>query len=206
MTPRADLPGQAAIDLRGQLRVGTDLEAATADVTRVLPAVTASSTASATVNLRYGTTCRPARPAGKMALQHWGRMSRRLKQSMERRCARSVLETSRHVRPMFPSPSALPRPGAPARALVFERRARASKLGLSLPHTRLWRSEQPLTEPQITSFMRNVANYTDFADIVLIRRLVSITYLIPLPSDAVVTPITFVVPKRRADALRGFLR
>lgn len=59
---------------------------------------------------------------------------------------------------------------------------------------------------QITSFMRNVANYTDFADIVLIRRLISITYLIPLPADAVVTPITFVVPKRRADACRGFLR
>lgn len=61
--------------------------------------------------------------------------------------------------------------------------------------------------PQITSFMRNVANYTDFADIVLLRRLISITYFIPLPADAVVTPITFLVPKRRlADACRGFLQ
>lgn len=60
---------------------------------------------------------------------------------------------------------------------------------------------------QITSFMRNVANYTDFADIMLIRRLVSITYLIPLPADAVVTPITFLVPKRTGpDACRGFLQ
>lgn len=55
--------------------------------------------------------------------------------------------------------------------------------------------------------MRNVANYTDFADIVLLRRLISITYFIPLPADAVVTPITFVVPKRRGDdGGRGFLR
>ncbi|KAL1408352.1 hypothetical protein Q8F55_005161 [Vanrija albida] len=59
----------------------------------------------------------------------------------------------------------------------------------------------------ITSFMRNVANYTDFADLNLIRRLISITYLIPLPADAVVTPITFLVPKRKAaDSCRGFLR
>ncbi|TXT13416.1 hypothetical protein VHUM_00783 [Vanrija humicola] len=59
----------------------------------------------------------------------------------------------------------------------------------------------------ITSFMRNVANYSDFADVNLIRRLISITYLIPLPADAVVTPITFLVPKRKAaDACRGFLR
>lgn len=55
--------------------------------------------------------------------------------------------------------------------------------------------------------MRNVSDYTDFADIVLLRKLISITYLIPLPADAVVTPITFGVPKRKAaDACRGFLR
>lgn len=55
--------------------------------------------------------------------------------------------------------------------------------------------------------MRNVAKYTDFADIVLLRRLISITYFIPLPADAVVTPITFVVPKRREEeGGRGFLR
>jgi len=60
---------------------------------------------------------------------------------------------------------------------------------------------------QIISFMRNVANYTDFADIVLLRRLISITYLLPLPADAVVTPITFQLPKRKpAEACRGFLR
>ncbi|BEJ01861.1 hypothetical protein CcaverHIS631_0605430 [Cutaneotrichosporon cavernicola] len=71
------------------------------------------------------------------------------------------------------------------------------------PHRKSWGYRMTF----IVSFMRNVANYTDFADIVLVRRLVSITYLIPLPADAVVTPITFLVPKRRGeDACRGFFR
>lgn len=55
--------------------------------------------------------------------------------------------------------------------------------------------------------MRNVADHTSLADIVLIRRLVSLHFLIPLPADAVVTPITFVVPRNTGDDLaRGFLR
>ena len=55
--------------------------------------------------------------------------------------------------------------------------------------------------------MRNVADYTDLADIVLIRRLISLSFLIPLPSDAVVTPITFLVPRRTGeDVARGFFR
>ncbi|GMK57574.1 hypothetical protein CspeluHIS016_0404080 [Cutaneotrichosporon spelunceum] len=71
------------------------------------------------------------------------------------------------------------------------------------PHRKSWGYRMTF----IVSFMRNVANYTDFADIVLVRRLVSITYLIPLPADAVVTPITFLVPKRRGeDTCRGFFR
>ncbi|ORX36112.1 Alpha/Beta hydrolase protein [Kockovaella imperatae] len=59
----------------------------------------------------------------------------------------------------------------------------------------------------ITSFMRNVADYTSLADIVLIRRLISLSFLIPLPADAVVTPITFLVPRHTGpDVARGFLR
>ncbi|ORY24120.1 hypothetical protein BCR39DRAFT_547659 [Naematelia encephala] len=59
----------------------------------------------------------------------------------------------------------------------------------------------------ITSFMRNVADHTSLADIVLIRRLISLHQIIPLPSDAIVTPITFIVPKRQGDKVaRGFLR
>lgn len=59
----------------------------------------------------------------------------------------------------------------------------------------------------ITSFMRNVAEHTNLADIVLVRRLISLHQLIPLPADAVVTPITFTVPLRSGESLaRGFLR
>lgn len=55
--------------------------------------------------------------------------------------------------------------------------------------------------------MRNVAQHSSLADIVLIRRLISFHSLIPLPADAVVTPITFVVPRQSgSDIARGFLR
>ncbi|WWD08180.1 hypothetical protein V865_006291 [Kwoniella europaea PYCC6329] len=59
----------------------------------------------------------------------------------------------------------------------------------------------------ITSFMRNIADHSSLADIVLIRRFISLQYLVPLPGDAVVTPITFKVPLRKGDEIaRGFLR
>ncbi|WVQ83848.1 hypothetical protein IAT38_005992 [Cryptococcus sp. DSM 104549] len=59
----------------------------------------------------------------------------------------------------------------------------------------------------ITSFMRNIADHSTLADIVLIRRFISLHFLVPLPGDAVVTPITFTVPLRQgADIARGFLR
>ena len=55
--------------------------------------------------------------------------------------------------------------------------------------------------------MRNVADHTNLADIVLVRRLISLHHLVPLPADAIVTPVTFTVPKRsEKDAARGFLR
>lgn len=59
----------------------------------------------------------------------------------------------------------------------------------------------------ITSFMRNIADHSSLADIALIRRFISLHFLVPLPGDAVVTPITFTVPPRKAEQVaRGFLR
>ncbi|WVR04244.1 hypothetical protein IAU60_001244 [Kwoniella sp. DSM 27419] len=59
----------------------------------------------------------------------------------------------------------------------------------------------------ITSFMRNIADHSTLADIALIRRFISLHSLMPLPGDAVVTPITFTVPLRKGqDVARGFLR
>ena len=54
--------------------------------------------------------------------------------------------------------------------------------------------------------MRNVADHTSLADFVLIRRLVSLHFLVPLPADAVVTPVTFTVPRHAGEKVaRGFL-
>ncbi|KAK8846560.1 hypothetical protein IAR55_005646 [Kwoniella newhampshirensis] len=59
----------------------------------------------------------------------------------------------------------------------------------------------------IISFMRNIADHSSLADIVLIRRFISLHFLLPIPADAVVTPITFTVPLRKGDEVaRGFLR
>ncbi|WWC87380.1 uncharacterized protein L201_002269 [Kwoniella dendrophila CBS 6074] len=65
----------------------------------------------------------------------------------------------------------------------------------------------------ITSFMRNIADHSSLADIVLIRKFISLQNLIfPLPfgDDAVVTPITFKVPsslkKGENEILKGFMR
>ncbi|WWC67451.1 uncharacterized protein I206_101359 [Kwoniella pini CBS 10737] len=46
----------------------------------------------------------------------------------------------------------------------------------------------------ITSFMRNISDHSSLADIILIRKLISLHFLLPLPSNAIVTPITFKVP------------
>ena len=55
--------------------------------------------------------------------------------------------------------------------------------------------------------MRNVSDHSSLADIALIRRLISLQLLVPLPADAVVTPVTFVVPRHTDDRVaRGFLR
>ncbi|WWD21877.1 hypothetical protein CI109_106365 [Kwoniella shandongensis] len=59
----------------------------------------------------------------------------------------------------------------------------------------------------IVSCMRKIADHSTLADIVLIRRFISLHFLLPIPADAVVTPITFTVPLRKGDEVaRGFLR
>jgi len=58
--------------------------------------------------------------------------------------------------------------------------------------------------PQIASAMRDVANHTSLADIILIRRLVSLHFLVPLP-EADFIPVTWKVPRLRGhERSRGF--
>ncbi|KAH9920257.1 Alpha/Beta hydrolase protein [Epithele typhae] len=54
----------------------------------------------------------------------------------------------------------------------------------------------------LTSMMRDVSRYSHLTDIVTIRMLMSIGGLVPVPSDALVTPVSFPV---RTRALRGIL-
>ena len=57
---------------------------------------------------------------------------------------------------------------------------------------------------QIASAMRDVANHTSLADIILIRRLVSLHFLVPLP-EADFIPVTWEVPRLRGhERSRGF--
>ncbi|OCF40224.1 esterase [Kwoniella heveanensis CBS 569] len=59
----------------------------------------------------------------------------------------------------------------------------------------------------ITSFMRNIADHSVLADIALIRKFIDLQYLVPLPGDAIVTPVSFTVPLRKGDEVaRGFMR
>ncbi|KAF7307197.1 Methionine aminopeptidase 2 [Mycena indigotica] len=54
----------------------------------------------------------------------------------------------------------------------------------------------------ITSFMRNAGQHSALVDIATIRMAMGLSGLIPLPSDALVTPVTFRVRRR---GLRGIL-
>ncbi|KAI0348172.1 hypothetical protein BDW22DRAFT_1435947 [Trametopsis cervina] len=54
----------------------------------------------------------------------------------------------------------------------------------------------------LASIMRDISRYSYLADLTLIRMLMGISGLIPVPSDAIITPVTFEVPCRR---LRGIL-
>jgi hypothetical protein len=55
----------------------------------------------------------------------------------------------------------------------------------------------------LAAFMRNMASNTHLIDIPTLRFAMSLGGMIPTPSDALITPVTFRVRKRR---LRGFLR
>ncbi|KAG8802082.1 hypothetical protein FRC17_006492, partial [Serendipita sp. 399] len=54
----------------------------------------------------------------------------------------------------------------------------------------------------LSALMRNVGNSTSLADLPTLRTMMSLSGLAPVPSDAIVTPVTFRARKR---ALRGFL-
>jgi acetyl esterase/lipase len=66
------------------------------------------------------------------------------------------------------------------------------------PRKKSWGIEMTL----ITSLMRDVGRHSALVDIATIRTVMSFGGLVPLPSDALVTPVTFRVRKRN---LRGIL-
>ncbi|KAJ7751218.1 Alpha/Beta hydrolase protein [Mycena maculata] len=66
------------------------------------------------------------------------------------------------------------------------------------PRRKSWGIEMTL----ITSFMRGAGSHSALVDIATIRMAMSLSGLIPLPSDALVTPVTFRVKRRK---LRGIL-
>ncbi|KAJ3553417.1 hypothetical protein NM688_g3626 [Phlebia brevispora] len=66
------------------------------------------------------------------------------------------------------------------------------------PPKKSWGIEMTL----LSCIMRDISRHSQLADIAMIRMLMGISGLVPVPSDAVVTPVTFRVPKR---ALRGIL-
>ncbi|PVF98638.1 hypothetical protein CPB86DRAFT_732917 [Serendipita vermifera] len=54
----------------------------------------------------------------------------------------------------------------------------------------------------LTALMRNIGKNTALTNLNTLRTVMAISGLAPLPSDAIVTPVTFCAPRRR---LRGFL-
>ncbi|KAI0692948.1 Alpha/Beta hydrolase protein [Cytidiella melzeri] len=66
------------------------------------------------------------------------------------------------------------------------------------PQRKSWGIEMTV----LTSIMRDVNRHTHLADLPMIRMFMSLSGLVPVPSDALVTPVTFTVPRRQ---LRGIL-
>ncbi|KAG1749740.1 Alpha/Beta hydrolase protein [Suillus paluster] len=66
------------------------------------------------------------------------------------------------------------------------------------PRRKSWGIEMTI----LTSLMRDVSRHSALADIAMVRKAMDIGGLVPLPSDALVTPVTFRVRKRN---LRGIL-
>lgn len=60
----------------------------------------------------------------------------------------------------------------------------------------------PIEMTIIAAFMRNASQHTHLADIATMRMLLGLGGLVPLPADALVTPVTFRVRRRK---LRGML-
>ncbi|TDL28074.1 hypothetical protein BD410DRAFT_782035 [Rickenella mellea] len=66
------------------------------------------------------------------------------------------------------------------------------------PRRKSWGIEMTM----ITSFMRNAGQHSHLIDMATLRKLISLAGFVPLPSDALVTPVTFRVRRRK---LRGLL-
>ncbi|KAJ9125656.1 hypothetical protein QFC22_000618 [Naganishia vaughanmartiniae] len=76
------------------------------------------------------------------------------------------------------------------------------KFGVKGGPKKSWGIEMTL----VAAIMRNLSAHSSLADITLVRNLISIHHLLPLPPDAIVTPITFTIRKRgKHEALQGFL-
>lgn len=67
------------------------------------------------------------------------------------------------------------------------------------PRRRTWGIEMTI----INSLMRDVSRHSALADIAMVRMVMGLAGLVPLPADALVTPVTFRVRKRN---LRGIIQ
>lgn len=67
------------------------------------------------------------------------------------------------------------------------------------PRRRTWGIEMTI----ISSLMRDVSRHSALADIAMVRMVMGLSGLVPLPGDALVTPVTFRVHKRN---LRGIIQ
>ncbi|KAH8120067.1 Alpha/Beta hydrolase protein [Phellopilus nigrolimitatus] len=66
------------------------------------------------------------------------------------------------------------------------------------PRRKTWTWEMTM----ISSFMRNAGNHSHLTDLIMLRRLIGIAGYAPLPSNVIITPVTFRVRRR---LLRGLL-
>jgi len=67
------------------------------------------------------------------------------------------------------------------------------------PRRKSWGIEMTL----LSALMRDIARHSTLTNLPMLRALIQISGLVPLPSDAIVTPVTFRVHRRK---LRGFLK
>lgn len=82
---------------------------------------------------------------------------------------------------------------------------KASSLALDVISHHVWgprRKSWGIEMTILSSLMRDVSRHSALADIAMVRKAMGIGGLVPLPSDALVTPVTFRVRKRN---LRGML-